>query len=99
MTPDPSAPQDAPPELIKWMERFGGSVGDAEPEALAKEALRALEAALSQPGRNRDAAFALLAADGLMTRAVEQLALAADPEAGLRALIESMRSGSVGGRE
>ena len=81
------------------MKRFGGMAGDTEQQDFGEAALRALKVSLARPGRDREAAYALLAADGLMTQAVERLAASEDPEAGLRALVESIASGSAGGQE
>lgn len=76
----------APPaEVVIWMERFGGEEGE-----IADRAMKALAAALERPGRSRDGAYALLAADGLLTYAVEDTALAPDPELALRELIEKV---------
>ena len=99
MTPDSLSPRRVPPELVEWMKRFGGMAGKAEPQELGEAALRALKVSLARPGRDQEAAYALLAADGLMTYAVERVAAAEDPEVGLRALVESITSGSVGGQE
>lgn len=54
-------------------------------------AIAALQAAVERPGRNREGAFALLAADALLTRACEEAAQAADPEAQLLAILERLR--------
>jgi hypothetical protein len=86
--------EDAPAELVEWMERFGVFQGGVDPEALAEAAIRALEEATRRTGGNREAAFALLAADGLITRAVGELAKAEDPEADLLALISRVAAGS-----
>ena len=99
MTPDSPSPRRVPPELVEWMKRFGGMAGDTEQQDFGEAALRALKVSLARPGRDREAAYALLAADGLMTQAVERLAASEDPEAGLRALVESIASGSAGGQE
>jgi hypothetical protein len=49
--------------------------------------MQALAAALERPGRIRDGAFALLAADGLLTYAVEVAARASNPEIALRKIL------------
>ncbi len=99
MTLHSLSPRRAPPELVEWMKRFGGVAEEAEQKDFVEAALRALEVSLARPGRDREAAYALLAADGLMTYAVELLAVAEDPEAGLWALVESIATGSAGGQE
>ncbi len=98
MTPKQPSLDAIPPELVEWMERYRRS-GGAEPEDLVEAALRALDASLARPGRNREAAFALLAADGLMTSALEQLASSENPEMEMRTLIRSIASGPTGVRE
>lgn len=77
----------APPALAEWMERFGGASPGADGEALWTAALRALEEALARPGRSRDGAYALLAADALLTYAVEDAVDLDDPEAALEELL------------
>lgn len=99
MTLHSPSPRGAPPEFVEWMKRFGGVAEEAEQQDFLEAALRALEVSLARPGRDREAAYALLAADGLMTYAVELLAAAEDPEAGLWALVESIATGSAGGQE
>jgi hypothetical protein len=69
------------------MRQYGQVSSDAEAPALARGALRALREALARPGRDREAAFALLAADGLLTHAVERYADTEDPETALRVLL------------
>jgi hypothetical protein len=85
-----SAPRpELPAPLADWIARFGGvehPVGD--PHAAADAALRALREALARPGRNREGAFALLAADALLTDASRGLLEAEDPEGALIALMD-----------
>jgi hypothetical protein len=69
------------------MERFKGE-GALAGVSLVEGALAALGETLAHPGRNREAAFALLAADGLLTYAVEDAARAEDPEGELRGILE-----------
>jgi hypothetical protein len=64
------------------MERFGG-----EEVTVVDGAMRALFATLDRPGRNREGAYALLAADGLLTYSVEDSARSADPETTLREIL------------
>ena len=79
------------------MEGFQGETHTPEIETLVAAALRALAVAESRPGRDREAAFALLAADGLMTLAVERLSEAEDPAEGLKDLVEQIVAGGTGG--
>jgi mannose/cellobiose epimerase-like protein (N-acyl-D-glucosamine 2-epimerase family) len=99
MTLHSSSSRRAPPELVEWMKRYGGVAEEAEQQDFVEAALRALKVSLARPGRDREAAYALLAADGLMTYAVELMATAEDPEARLWALVESVATGSVGAQE
>lgn len=94
MSPDGPPLEDAPAELVEWMKRFGVFQGGVDPESLAEAAIRALDEATRRTGGNREAAFALLAADGLITRAVGEFAKAEDPEAELLALISRVAAGS-----
>ncbi|MFP3949115.1 MAG: hypothetical protein ACOC8K_03060 [Gemmatimonadota bacterium] len=55
--------------------------------ALENRALRALRRAMSAPGRNRDSAFCLLAADAHLTWSAEALVERSDPESELRAFL------------
>ena len=87
------------PELLEWIERFGGVVGGAEPGDLCDAALRALDEAAVRTGRTREAAFALLAADALITEAVGRLAETEDPEAELLSLIDRIASATDEGPE
>ncbi len=86
-----------PPEpLVDWVRRFGQVEPDVGGPELEEGALRALEAALERPGRNREGAFALLAADALLTWACEDAVGSADPETELLDLLA--RLGPQGGR-
>lgn len=78
-----------PPDSVReWMERFGGEGLDGDAASLTRGALRALREALARPGRDREAAYALLAADGLLTYAVEALLERSDPDAALTELMD-----------
>ena len=82
-----------PAELRDWMDRYGGVARGAGADALADGVLRALAHAVARRGRSREAAFALLAADALMTGAVDRHLAADDPEARMRALVERLAAG------
>ncbi len=71
------------------MEAVAGGVREGPPlAALAASARIHLDAARLRPGRDRGAAFELLAADALLTYACEAALEADDPDAALSALIE-----------
>jgi len=79
--------------LEEWAERFVRDSPTGASSDPLEEGLAALARALSLPGRGRDAAYALLVADALLTRSCEAAARASDPEAELlRALQEVGRS-------
>jgi hypothetical protein len=85
-----------PPELDAWIRRYGetahgGTGADARGHALLDGAMRALEEAVRRPGRDRDGAHALLAADALLTRACEEAAEAEGPEQRLLAILARLR--------
>jgi hypothetical protein len=87
--PGASAPpgrHPAPPgRLLAWVGEFGGTgahVGDPLPAGI-----RALRAAMATAPHDRRAAAALLAADALLTWAVEDAADAPDPGAALEAVL------------
>ena len=86
-----------PAELRDWMDRYGGVARGAGADALADGAFRALAHAVARRGRSREAAFALLAADALMTGAVDRHLAADDPEARMRALVERIAAGGSPG--
>lgn len=71
----------------------GASDRRADPEAegvgpeLARWGVEALRRAMGAPGRNRDSAFRLLAADAYLTWSSEALLESPDPETALRALL------------
>jgi hypothetical protein len=87
----------AVPELAAWMERYGQVTPEADLPALIEGAQRALQVALSGESRSRETAFALLAADGLITSAVEHLAEDPDPGEAFRALLDRVAQGATGG--
>ncbi len=81
------------------MREQGGVSPEGDVDALVSGACRALGYALDRPGRDREAAFALLASDGLLTLAVERHAEAEDPEKELRAVmaaVSAVREGGTG---
>jgi len=95
VSPVPRTPPP-PAAIVEWMERFGWTSDMSEVGPLRDAALRALAEALARPGRDRDGAFALLAADGLLTWAMEDAADAADPDAELMELLRVVRDVSGG---
>ena len=84
----PSA-SGVPEPLEQWIRRFAGVEGrDGDTDDLAEGGIRALREALARPGRDREGAYALLAADALLTRAAETALNDPDPDAALRELME-----------
>jgi hypothetical protein len=79
-----------PAELLEWMRRYAAVSPEAAVPELLAGVRRALRHTLAHPGRDREAAFSLLAADGLLTLAVQRLAEADDPESQLRALVAAL---------
>ncbi len=75
-----------PPALLDWVARYGQVDVDASSEELARGGVQALEASLRLPVDAREAAWALLAADALLTWAVEEAAADPEPLAALEAL-------------
>ena len=84
------SPRDPePPEVVrKWLRRWAGVTPEATSTEVVEAAVRALSAALERPGRDREAAEALLAADALLTYAVEDAADAPDPESALGTVLQ-----------
>ncbi len=70
-----------PDSFRRWLPR--GDREPAEPSTLAALAARELATAAARPGRDREAAFLLLAGDALATYACESAADADDPGAAL----------------
>jgi len=87
-----------PAELARWNEAHGGIVQgeDTSTESLGTAAARALARALSGPSRDRETAYALLAADALLTDAAGRTAAAPDPDAALVALLDALQGGQDG---
>jgi hypothetical protein len=87
----------APPELLEWMRRYASASPEDDVEELLAGVRRALRHTLTHPGRDREAAFSLLAADGALTLAVERLAEHDDDlEARLKALIAALAADTDG---
>lgn len=88
-----------PPELAAWIERYGGISPGVGTEAPVEGARRALGAALAGELRSRQTAYALLAADGLITSAVEDMAGDEDPSAAFLTLLKEVARDAAGGPE
>lgn len=89
-----------PEELRRWTEIHGGAEtargeGDGY-GSLEVAGARALYRALTGPGRDRETAYALLAADALLTAAASRAADADDPDAALLSVIDALRGGREG---
>ncbi len=80
-----------PPAVEEWARRFGGVSLDVRGEPLVEAATSALGHTLAHPGRSRESAYALLAADALLTCACEDAAEAEEPEAVLREILVRLR--------
>ena len=91
----------APDELKAWLKiRNVGSDSDGEPDASVPECLlRAgllhLEEGLGGPGRDREAAYQLLAADALITYSCEAASEAADVRGVLREILGRLSTGGA----
>lgn len=80
------AREPAPPlELQEWL--AVPDHGLTVPEALVEGGVEALERAAERPGRDREAAFSLLAADALLTYACEAVADSNEIEEELRRIL------------
>lgn len=85
---EPAPGARVPAELARWIGRFGTTALDEEDaEVLTSGAVRALREALARPGRDREGAFALLAADALLTEASRRALEAPDPAEALAAMV------------
>ena len=80
----PSIPAPFLPRLLEY------GKGPPEGTYLSALAAEALSQALEEPGRNREAAFKLLAADAFLTYACEAVAQEADVGAGLEGLLDRL---------
>jgi hypothetical protein len=88
VTPARGPSPGLPEALGEWIARFGGAdAGGLDADALTEGALRALREALARTGRNREGAYALLAADALLTAAAQESANGDDPDGALSALL------------
>jgi hypothetical protein len=74
------------------MASFGKASPEEGAERVGPAALRALGQALERTGRQREGAYALLAADALLTYAVEDASRHPDPEAALSSLLGEVAS-------
>ena len=77
----------APAAFVRWLDSEA-EVSDGVSAALLDKALQSLDEALARPGRNREGALHLLAADGFLTYACEAATEADDVGATLRSLVE-----------
>ena len=90
----------APDELKAWLEipddgmRPDGGV-DSVPGSLLKAALVHLEDAMVRPGRDREAAYQLLAADALITYGCEAASEATGVRGALREVLIGVRTGGT----
>jgi hypothetical protein len=79
-------------DLDKWVSRGGDGAPVSGPESrvgtLTALAMSALESALERPGRVRDSAFQLLAADALLTYACEAALECEDAEGTLLRVLD-----------
>lgn len=78
---------EVPREFLPWLQDGAADEGETVPEALARRGVAALAEAAARPGRNREAAFRLLAADAYLTYACEATVEESDVDAGLADLI------------
>ena len=78
-----------PGVLRPWLRRTEGPADEVVPALLAR-GRAALDDAVARPGRDREAAFHLLAADAYLTWACEAAADADDPGEVLAALVRSV---------
>jgi len=78
-------PREIPAVLAEWILTYGGHDAGARGsmDSLCTAAVQALNQARSRPGRDREAASALLAADALLTAACAMSSEAEDPDAAL----------------
>ena len=79
----------APGRLLPWVavESVDGAPAD---DVLTQRALEQLSRSVRAPGRNRQSAFYLLAADALLTYACEAALERGDPEATLNRILDAV---------
>ena len=83
----------APDELRAWLKIPDG--GPVVPERLLGVGLLHLEEAVARPGRDREAAYQLLAADALITYSCEAASEAADVRDVLRDVLVRVSAGGA----
>ena len=90
----------APDELKVWF-KIPGDSSDLEggvasvPESLLRAGLLHLEEAVGRPGRDREAAYQLLAADALVTYGCEAASESADVRGALREVLDRVSTGGA----
>lgn len=77
----------APEVFLPWLDASSVNLDDI-PSALLDHALSSLNEALARPGRDREGALHLLAADGFLTYACEAATEVHDVGATLRSLVK-----------
>lgn len=78
---------EVPPELLRRLDLAPAEGRETVRETLTRRGLEALSEAAGRPGRDREAAFRLLAADAYLTYACEATVEEADVETALVDLI------------
>ena len=85
---------EVPEELRTWLEAEHADGGEPEvTDELIRRGLAALAGAMARPGRDRKAAFRLLAADAYLTYACEAALEDSEPEPALRELVGRIAAG------
>ncbi len=90
----------APDELKAWL-KIPVDTSDPDggvasvPESLLRAGLLHLEEAVGRPGRDREAAYQLLAADALVTYGCEAASEAADVRGVLREVLDRVSTGGA----
>jgi hypothetical protein len=90
---------EPPAEMGEWMSRFGEFLPGSSSDDFASAGLRALQEALRRPGRENEGAFALLAADGLLTYAAGDLVESDAPARAFEALLARVAATAPGSQE
>jgi hypothetical protein len=86
--------EDVPDEFRPWLEPGGGASEGEVPTELARRGLVALSEAAGRPGRDREAAFRLLAADAYITYACEAALEDTEPERAPEELVGRIAAGT-----